>query len=785
MTSLPAQKISYSEKIKDDYQWAKDTIDAILQTSTDTNYRASDYQRKKSNYLLFNNVLDQKDFERELDPYGIEIGQLKDEIKPYNKTYNKIQVLLGEELARPFNYRAVLTNADGIKSKLEFRNALLRNFAYSEIQKVMGQLSSSFPQELIDKSMPVMHPDEVEHYMRFTYQESREVLANSILKYLEQNLSLKELKNDGFKHALIAGEEFVYVGHHNSASYLEILNPLGIIYHKSPEVKYIEDGDYAGYKTYMSVAEIHNRFVNVLTEEQLSDLNFTEKSGNQSNYYNYSDTSKQISRFSHDLHEGSYGDNRAAKSLDNVLVEHVEWRSYKKVGFLTQINQFGDEEEIIVDDLYPVPKDTKKIKVKKALNQVVTKHIWIDELGNPASIEYSWIPEIWEGTRIDGTIYILMGPKEYQFRNEDDPMDLKLGYHGAVYNAMNAPNISLMDRMKPFQYLYFIVTHKLKSLIAKDIGKLFHFDITMVDPKIGLEKTLYYLRELNIDIFNPLHNADKPGQAQRGKVTNATDLSTANHIANYIGILQAIDQQISEVAGVTRQREGNIDRTEAVTNANANIQMSAVITEALFFTHQRVWERVLNSLINLTQAVWKNKSVIKQYLLHDNSLATLNLTPEALTNASFGVFVTDSGRELATFRELRTLIQPALSASAASFSDIVKMFKASSVEELEALFEESEAKRDAQVQQQREHEQQMMQQQLQANEAAQDKQMEHEVHLKLIDSLKFQEDQDLNNNGIRDQLEIEKFLHNKEIDKQKLALEEQKIKAQQAKSNAT
>lgn len=148
---------------------------------------------------------------------------------------------------------------------------------------------------------------------------------------------------------------------------------------------------------------------------------------------------------------------------------------------------------------------------------------------------------------------------------------------------MNAESISLMDRMKPFQYLYFIVAHKLKKLIATDRGKVFHFDITMVPEKLGLEKTLYYLEEMNIDFYNPLHNAETPGVHQRSKVTTATDRSNMQHILNYVQLLAALDEQISDVAGITRQREGQIARNEAVTNSQQTIMQSATITEAVYF----------------------------------------------------------------------------------------------------------------------------------------------------------------------------------------------------------
>lgn len=258
------------------------------------------------------------------------------------------------------------------------------------------------------------------------------------------------------------------------------------------------------------------------------------------------------------------------------------------MGFITFTNEFGDEETEMVSEDYAVPTFATKQIVTEEFSKKVTYHVWEDETGNQFKLNWDWVPEIWTTTRVGADIYCMMGPKQYQFRSLDNPYNVKLGYHGLAYNAMNASPISLMDRMKPFQYLYFIVMHKLKKFIAQDKGKIFHLDASMIDPKINWEKTLYYLTEMNLDIFNPLQNAEQPGGFQRGKVTGSTDMSSSEHIVNYMTILQSIDQQISDVAGVSRQREGQISPNEAVTNAQANAELSAVITEIYFYPHNKL-----------------------------------------------------------------------------------------------------------------------------------------------------------------------------------------------------
>jgi len=135
MARLPKQRVSFAEKSKNDYEWAKTTMQAII---TDTSSSDEDYYRKLSNYRLYNNVLDQRDYEKECNPLGLNVGQFKDSVQPYNKTYNKIQVLLGDELSRKFPYKAVLINTEGVRSKLLQRDAMIKQYVLTKIQNIVS-----------------------------------------------------------------------------------------------------------------------------------------------------------------------------------------------------------------------------------------------------------------------------------------------------------------------------------------------------------------------------------------------------------------------------------------------------------------------------------------------------------------------------------------------------------------------------------------------------------------------------------------------------------------------
>lgn len=329
MRNFPKQRVPYTTKIKDDYSWAKQCIDALLINYSNSNDSLfSDYERKLSNYQLFNNQLNQKDFERECNPLGIEVGQFRDEIQPYNKTYNKIQVLLGEELTRPFNYKVILTDPEGVKSKLAYRDQLLREYVTSKIQEVLQQLQIS-SQDQVDPST-VMDPSKIDSYMSTSYLSSREILASKLLKYLYKELDIPHIKNDAYKHGLISGEEIVRVYKRFDVPYVEVLNSLGVIYDKSAETKFIQDGFCAGYRTLMLASDVLDLYGSYLSKEDLDRIDNMDsafrqewhKSPNNTMMY-YNDANYYDSKSTYPpTHEASYGDSHS--NQNEWLVQHIE-----------------------------------------------------------------------------------------------------------------------------------------------------------------------------------------------------------------------------------------------------------------------------------------------------------------------------------------------------------------------------------------------------------------------------------------------------------------------------
>lgn len=793
---LPQQRQSYAEKMKNKQEWGKNCVNAVCFNSdytyhnlnmnkTQKNGFVSDYDRMLSNYRLYNNQINQDDFQRECDPFNVNSENFKDIIHPYNKTYNKINVLVGEEWKRPFGYMAVLVNSEATNQYTRQKDQLVEQYVgaslQAEIEKIKlekmkqnpapenqgnpeeyQQQMQQYEQQIQAEVDKVLNPEQIEKYMSTKWRPAAEIAADKILNILIRKQSIKKIKNDGFKHANISGGEFIWVGVINGEPKIELLNPLKVFYHKSSEIEYIQDSMYAGYRTKMTIADILDRFADDLTEkdkQKLEDMYNSADSGIRGDLIGKTfethglNTSFEWRHMNHaTMQEGSYG----FSNIFDIDVAHVEWRSQRKVGFLTFPNQDGIDSMKMVDELFELPENAKKVSFKdKNNNKKIKYQFTID--GEFCELEWRWIPEVWEGTKIAGDIYVNIRPKSCQFRSSENPFKVKLGYHGITFNSMNAPSISTMDRMRPFQFLYFVVMHKLKELIAADAAPLVNIDMSMIPKKLTNEQYMQYMK-LGVNFYDPNQNNEGSSKQLSGqKVTYNTERSTTQHIINYINILNSLDEQIGDVAGVSKPREGQTNAAESATGTQTSIMQSSNVTELLFTAHNLLWEQVLTSLVEVAEQTWGKDKKSIPYMLDDMTRGFLELTPETFQNCEFGVFITDSAKDNDILQQLRNLTQPMLQNNY-KMSDIITILQSTSMEALKREMKSLEDVRD-QMAQQQEQAQQQHEKDMQAAEIAnredtqefefelQDRKYDHEKEIAAMEVYKFQKELDANQDG--------------------------------------
>ena len=704
-------------------------------------------------YDLYNSIYNEKDLKYVTNPFKQQDG-FPAMAQDYNIIKPKIDLLLGEETKRPFNFRVVRTSDIATSEMQDKAKQMLIDYIQATIMNRLGPEEQARYQEAL-QSGEVMPPEQIQKYMSKDYKDIAEITAYHSLNYLKNKLNITHEFYKGWKDALVGGEEIYYVGIVNGEPHLERINPIYFDYDTdTSDLEFIHEAQWCCYEMIMSVTEVYDRLYDKMSEKQLNDLldmmDDSSKGG----------ITPEVRKTSLDYpHIKTHSINGFAanpfEESNNVHVWHCCWKSLKKIGFVTIINpETGMPEDYQVDETYKVT-------------------------GNEINVEWRWIIEVWEGYRIGEDLYVGIEPLEYQHVSADNPNSQRLPYTGVIYNNTNSRPRSLVSMMKPLQYMYIVLWYRLELAMARDKGKVVTMDITQIPKSMNIDvaKWMHYLSALGVNFVNPYEEGwDIPGR-EGGKPSqfnqiSALDLTMANTIDQYINLMDKIESMLSEISGVSKQREGSIASNELVGNVERSVVQSAHITEPWFWTHNQVKKECITMLLDTAKYAWKDNKTCIQYVLDDATRTFLTLSDDFFYE-DYDIFVEDTTKNQQQIEALRNLMQPAMQ-NGASLLDIAEIITMDNVTMIKNKLEEIEQKRMEQQQQmeqaQAEREQQLVQMQ---NEVKEEELMLKEAELDLekykidtdastkitvaqINAYRGSENMDQDMNGIPDPIEIGK-----------------------------
>lgn len=781
-SAFPRQKLPLSKKGK---KWQEDCVNYIIGEGNVTSggNSTSYYGELQTYYNLYNSIFDEKDFKSITNPFKVEDG-FPATPHDFNIIRPKVDLLIGEETKRPLNFRVIRTSQEATSEMQEKEKQMILQYIEAAITARMSpEEAQQFQQQL--QSGEIMPPEQIVKYMDKDYKDIVENTAYHSLTYLREKLDLDNEFIKGWKDGLISGREIYYVGVLNAEPYAERVNPICFSYDKSPDLDFIEDGSWCCRKMRMSITEVYDRYYDKLEEKDLDKLEEMIGSTPGRNLGDRSpvDMGIQLRIYDNPIFEGS------GKSLVNVW--HCCWKSFKKIFYVTTTDDAGQPQINIVDETY-------------------------QPIGNEVSIEPDWIIEVWEGYRAGSDLYFGIQPIEYQHVSIDNPNSQKLPYCGAIYSNTNSKPRSLVSILKPLQYMYIVLWYRLELAIARDKGKVVNMDITQIPKSMNISpaKWMHYLSSVGVNFINPYEEGwNIPGReggkpAQFNQIT-ALDLTMSNVIAEYIQLMDKIEELAGTISGITQQREGAVSSSEMVGNVERSVVQSSHITEPLFWVHNQCKRRVLNMLLNTAKGAWEETGKKKlQYIFDNGERAFLDITPKFYYE-DMDVFVSDTSKDLENIQKLQQLIQPAMQ-NGASLLEAAEILTNDNFNIIKQKLKDMQTRQE-QVQQQQQEAEAQQQQQLQQmqNESKQQELMLQEAQMDLqryqidqdnqtkiavaqINAYRGTEDMDQNDNGIPDIAEIGKQAierqkisedsYNKRYEaKQKKEIEDAKIKLERDK----
>lgn len=781
-SAFPRQKLPLSKKGK---KWQEDCVNYIIGEGNVTSggNSTSYYGELQTYYNLYNSIFDEKDFKSITNPFKVEDG-FPATPHDFNIIRPKVDLLIGEETKRPLNFRVIRTSQEATSEMQEKEKQMILQYIEAAITaKMSPEEAQQFQEQL--QSGEIMPPEQIAKYMDKDYKDIVENTAYHSLTYLREKLDLDNEFIKGWKDGLISGREIYYVGVLNAEPYAERVNPICFSYDKSPDLDFIEDGSWCCRKMRMPITEVYDRYYDKLEEKDLDRLEEMIGSTPGRNLGDRSpvDMGIQLRIYDNPIFEGS------GKSLVNVW--HCCWKSFKKIFYVTTTDDAGQPQINIADETY-------------------------QPVGNEVSVEPDWIIEVWEGYRAGSDLYFGIQPIEYQHVSIDNPNSQKLPYCGAIYSNTNSKPRSLVSILKPLQYMYIVLWYRLELAIARDKGKVVNMDITQIPKSMNISpaKWMHYLSSVGVNFINPYEEGwNIPGReggkpAQFNQIT-ALDLTMSNVIAEYIQLMDKIEELAGTISGITQQREGAISTSEMVGNVERSVVQSSHITEPLFWVHNQCKRRVLNMLLNTAKGAWEETGKQKlQYIFDNGERAFLDITPKFYYE-DMDVFVSDTSKDLENIQKLQQLIQPAMQ-NGASLLEAAEILTNDNFNIIKQKLKDMQTRQE-QIQQQQQEAEAQQQQQLQQmqNEAKQQELMLQEAQMDLqryqidqdnqtkiavaqINAYRGTEELDQDQNGIPDPIEIGKQAieqqkinqeaYNKRYEaKQKREIEDQKIQLEKDK----
>lgn len=781
-SAFPRQKLPLSKKGK---KWQEDCVNYIIGEGNVTSggNSTSYYGELQTYYNLYNSIFDEKDFKSITNPFKVEDG-FPATPHDFNIIRPKVDLLIGEETKRPLNFRVIRTSQEATSEMQEKEKQMILQYIEAAITaKMSPEEAQQFQEQL--QSGEIMPPEQIAKYMDKDYKDIVENTAYHSLTYLREKLDLDNEFIKGWKDGLISGREIYYVGVLNAEPYAERVNPICFSYDKSPDLDFIEDGSWCCRKMRMPITEVYDRYYDKLEEKDLDKLEEMIGSTPGRNLGDRSpvDMGIQLRIYDNPIFEGS------GKSLVNVW--HCCWKSFKKIFYVTTTDDAGQSQINIVDETY-------------------------QPVGNEVSVEPDWIIEVWEGYRAGSDLYFGIQPIEYQHVSIDNPNSQKLPYCGAIYSNTNSKPRSLVSILKPLQYMYIVLWYRLELAIARDKGKVVNMDITQIPKSMNISpaKWMHYLSSVGVNFINPYEEGwNIPGReggkpAQFNQIT-ALDLTMSNVMAEYIQLMDKIEELAGTISGITQQREGAVSTSEMVGNVERSVVQSSHITEPLFWVHNQCKRRVLNMLLNTAKGAWEETGKQKlQYIFDNGERAFLDITPKFYYE-DMDVFVSDTSKDLENIQKLQQLIQPAMQ-NGASLLEAAEILTNDNFNIIKQKLKDMQTRQE-QIQQQQQEAEAQQQQQLQQmqNEAKQQELMLQEAQMDLqryqidqdnqtkiavaqINAYRGTEELDQDQNGIPDPVEIGKQAieqqkinqetYNKRYEaKQKREIEDQKIQLEKDK----
>jgi hypothetical protein len=749
-------------------------------------------RRLLKNYKLANGIIDKTDYivsEDNEEADLVDILTREDEtaleLKFYPIIPNVVNVMTGEFAKRTDRilYRAV--DDLSYNEMLEEKRADIENYlvsqAESKLAKALMEQGADLSNEEVQQQMQqqVQSLPEIQQYYAKTYRSLHEQWATHQHKVDEERFKMKELETTGFRDSLVADREFWHFRMMEDDYEIELWNPVLTFYHKSPDVRYVSQGNWVGKIELITLADIIDKYGYMMDDEQLQALEhiYPVKSAAYPILGQQNDGSFYDATRSHDWNTNmpSLGMRQFMSVTDNFLsmgddlitqivtqsedlfdygtyqmlrVTTVYWKSQRMVGHLTKISEDGMVIQQVVTEDY-------KVVDKPLYNTTLNKNKNSETLIYGEHIEWIWINQTWSGIKVGPNrpsfygsadvngvqpIYLNLKPIPFQFKGDFTLYGCKLPVEGSVFTDRNSKSVSLVDKMKPYQIGYNMVNNQIADILIDELGTVIMLDQNALPKhsmgedwgKNNLAKAYVAMKNFNmLPLDTSISNTENALGFNHYQVLN---MEQSQRLMSRIQLANYFKSQAFETIGISPQRMGAVNAQESATGVEQAINQSYSQTEMYFVQHSEyLMPRVHQMRTDLAQFYNSQRpSVRLQYMTTMDERVNFQINGTDLLMRDFNVFCTTKVNTRQIMEQIRQL---ALSnnTSGASIYDLGNLVKAESMAEINTVLKGVERKMEQQQQQSQASQKEMEEMRQKAETERQESKQRFEAEQKQLD----------------------------------------------------
>ena len=702
MVALPPQMIPFSEKTDDWKHACMDTLEQIGRSQYYYNLRLIENYEMIKGRFIFRHYIDD-------DGYSDMINQLTREfdipsnLRHYDIISQVVNTMSGEWQTRPDNFRVKSYGERHDNDFLRAKTEMLLNYVQYTINneinnKLLAQgidpnkQDFNSPEEqqqyiqFVDEQKKILTPPEIEEYMATKWMQAAEIWGQHQLEYDKQRFNLDEKEKREFEDMLVSDRCFRHFYLKGNTYEQETWNTINTFFHKSPETIEIEQGDYVGRVHYLTLPAVIDRYGWLMTEEQIdvfkNDIAFNKWKdkdafgvihGSVVPYEGYGQhkvmseamginpmTSTGIATLGEDFFRNLYAGNYYINTRGTLQVTEAYWRSHKKIGKVTYIDDDGLVVKTLVDETFVKPKNFKEIN----------STLYTDD--QPNTVSWTWVNEIWQGIKINtrntqlntkDDVYLAIKPCEFQFKGDLNIYNAKLPVCGQIFSVRNSQSMSLVDLMKPYQIGFNLAMNQLYQIQEREIGRFFVMDVNMFPGlkdwggEKGWEKFMLVAKNLGLaPVDTSPQNTKGAAGASGGYFPKDIDLDESARMASRMKIAEFFETMALKQVGFNDYRLGNFAGTATASGVEKGRNSSYSQTESYFTNFSNYLRRCYTMNLDIAQYVQSKKEDITiSYIKSDLSRAYVKIVGTDLMNNDMGVYVSNSQEEIRQLEMLRQL----------------------------------------------------------------------------------------------------------------------------------